>query len=122
MEATRLLQPQVGLTYDCDPTLNDYEVFEFCRQGYLMLEAVVEDEINQRMMEYIAAHPDEHQPLELLFADWFVDGVFKTPQAAGAVRALLGADLGKSEFQGGDDASESHNACCWEGDENLYKL
>lgn len=93
MEATRLPQPQVGLTYDCDPTLNDCEVFEFCRQGYLMLEAVVEDEINQRMMEYIAAHPDEHQPLELLFADWFVDGVFKNPQAAGAVRALLGADF-----------------------------
>ena len=93
METTILKQAQVGQTYDCEPTLNDQQVFKFCRQGYLMLEAVVGDDINQRMMEFIAQHPDEHQPLELLFEDWFVDGVFKNPQAAGAMRSLLGADF-----------------------------
>ena len=93
METTILKQAQVGQTYDCEPTLNDQQVFEFCRQGYLLLEAVVGDDINQRMMEFIAQHPDEHQPLELLFEDWFVDGVFKNPQAAGAVRSLLGVDF-----------------------------
>ena len=79
----------IGETYDCEPTLNDQQVFEFCRKGYLVLEGVVEDEVNHRMMDFVDEHP-EHQPLELLTEDWFVDGVFKNPQAAGAVRSLLG--------------------------------
>ena len=41
-----------------------------------MLEGVVEDEVNHRMMDFVDEHP-EHQPLELLTEDWFVDGVFK---------------------------------------------
>ena len=82
----------IGGTYDCEPTLNDQEVFEFCRKGYLVLEGVVEDAVNQRMMDFVDEHP-EHQPLELLTEDWFVDGVFKNPQAAGAVRSLLGRDF-----------------------------
>lgn len=82
----------IGGTYDCEPTLNDQQVFEFCRKGYLVLEGVVEDEVNQRMMDFVDEHP-EHQPLELLTEDWFVDGVFKNPQAAGAVRSLLGRDF-----------------------------
>ena len=44
------------------------------------------------MMDFVDEHP-EHQPLELLTEDWFVDGVFKNPQAAGAVRSLLGKDF-----------------------------
>ena len=82
----------IGETYDCEPTLNDQQVFEFCRKGYLVLEGVVEDEVNHRMMDFVDEHP-EHQPLELLTEDWFVDGVFKNPQAAGAVRSLLGKDF-----------------------------
>ena len=82
----------IGGTYDCEPTLNDQQVFEFCRKGYLALEGVVEDEVNHRMMDFVDEHP-EHQPLELLTEDWFVDGVFKNPQAAGAVRSLLGKNF-----------------------------
>ena len=41
----------IGGIYDCEPTLNDQEVFEFCRKGYLLLEGVVENEVNRRMME-----------------------------------------------------------------------
>ena len=44
------------------------------------------------MMDFVDQHP-EHQPLELLTEDWFVEGVFKNPQAAGAVRSLLGKDF-----------------------------
>lgn len=84
--------PQIAPTYDCAPTLTDREVFEFCRQGYLILEGVVPDEINQQTMSYIAGHT-EHQPMELLTEPWFVDGIFKNPAAAGAVRSLLGADF-----------------------------
>ncbi len=57
MEATRERQPRVGLTCDCEPALNDRQVFGFCRRGCLMLEAVVEDEINQRAMAFIAVYP-----------------------------------------------------------------
>ena len=30
-------------TYDCKPTLNDSEVLEVCKNGFLMLEGVVSD-------------------------------------------------------------------------------
>ena len=51
----------IGGAYDCEPTLKDQEVFEFCRKGYLLLEGVVEDAVNQRMMDFVDEHP-EHQP------------------------------------------------------------
>ena len=84
--------PHVGSVYDCEPTLNDQQVFEFCRNGYMILEGVVEDAVNRRMMAFVEAHP-EHQPLQVLSEDWFVDGVIKNQQAAGAVRSLLGPNF-----------------------------
>ena len=81
---------------DVAPTLNDTQVLEFCKQGYLMLEGVVPDSINRRVAEYLAAHPyptDDGGAFEddgLLQQPWFVDGVLLNPQAAGAVRSLLG--------------------------------
>ena len=81
-----------GPRHDCKPTLNDQQVFEFCRRGYLVLEGVVNAAVNDRMMAFIDEHPG-HQPLKILDEDWFVDGVLKNPQAAGAVRCLLGRDF-----------------------------
>lgn len=78
--------------YDCEPTLRDEQILEFCRDGYMFLEGVVDDEVNRRTMDYLAAHAD-HMPAEMLEEDWFVDGVFKNPQAAGAVRSLLGRNF-----------------------------
>ena len=81
---------------DLAPTLNDTQVLEFCKQGYLMLEGVVPDEINRRVTEYIAEHPYEaetggaFEDEGLLREQWFVDHVLLNPQAAGAVRSLLG--------------------------------
>ena len=37
-------------TYECPPTLTDTQVLEFCKKGFLMLEGVVPDEINQRTL------------------------------------------------------------------------
>ena len=34
-------------TYDCSPTLDDNGVLEFCKKGFLTLEAVVDDETNR---------------------------------------------------------------------------
>ena len=81
-----------GPTYDCEPTLNDEQILEFCRQGYLVLESVVDTEVNDRMMAFIDEHPG-HQPLEILDEEWFVEGIVKNPQAAGAVRSLLGRNF-----------------------------
>ena len=43
---TSLQQPEIGLPYDCEPTLNDEQVIEFCRRGFLMLEGVVGNRSN----------------------------------------------------------------------------
>lgn len=78
-------------TADCEPTLNDNQVLDFCRKGFLMLEAVVPKEINRRSVEFIEAHGGQHGAL--LKEDWFVEGVFLDPQAAGAVRSVLGKNF-----------------------------
>ena len=76
-------------TYDCSPTLTDQQVIEFCQNGFLILEAVVPDEINRRTLSFLDKHPSL-EPVEILDEDWFVESVIKNPQATGAVRSLLG--------------------------------
>ncbi len=79
-------------TYDCEPTLNDLQVLEFCHNGYLMLEGVVPDEINKRTTQFLEERTGERFG-EIVDEDWFVDNVLANPQAAGAVRSLLGKDF-----------------------------
>ena len=101
-------------TFDCAPTLTDSQVLEFCLDGYLVLEAVVPDEINQRTCDYLEGKlpvnprttPSgltlrdlerlrESGDLSVIFLeDWFLKHVLLNPQLAGALRALLGADIG----------------------------
>ena len=40
-------------TSDCDPTLNDSQVLEFCREGYLILPCVVPDEFTRLTCDYL---------------------------------------------------------------------
>ncbi len=80
-------------TYDCVPTLTDSQVLEFCKKGFLMLKGVVPDEINRRTVEYLDTNT-HYEPTEILEEDWFVDNVILNPQAAGAVRSLLGKNFG----------------------------
>ena len=80
-------------TYDCEPTLNDAQVLEFCKRGYLLLEGVVPDEVNRHTIEFMDADPSI-MPSEVLLEDWFREGVIENSQAAGAVRSLLGTDFG----------------------------
>jgi len=75
--------------YNCQPSLTDSEVFDFCKTGYIMLENVVSDDINQRTTNYI----EENGHRSLLNEGWFIEAVFQNPQAAGAVRSLLGANF-----------------------------
>ena len=78
--------------FDCEPTLNDSQVIDFCKNGFLMLEDVVSEEINRRTLEYVDANPSG-QPTGILLEDWFDHAVIKNPAAAGAVRSLLGQDF-----------------------------
>ena len=79
--------------YDCKPTLNDQQVMDFCRNGFMVLPSVVSEDINERTREFMAEHADSLEPVEILREDWFDQGVIKNPQAAGAVRSLLGRDF-----------------------------
>jgi hypothetical protein len=82
----------LGEIYDCEPTLTDQQVVEFCKNGFMMLEAVVPDEVNRRTTEFVGRNP-EIEPTAILDEEWFVDNVTKNAQAAGAVRSLLGKDF-----------------------------
>ena len=78
--------------YNCEPTLTDTQVLEFCKNGFLMLEGVVPEEINRRTFDFVEAH--EHiMPSEILREDWFVQNVILNSAVTGAVRSLLGRDF-----------------------------
>jgi len=79
-----------GAYVDCAPTLTDREVIDFCRNGYLMLPGVVPDDVNRKVVEYLDTVDDTYEPTPIMKQDWFVEGVLMNPQAAGAVRSLLG--------------------------------
>ena len=76
-------------TYSCAPATTDDDLICYCRNGYWILEGVVPDEINRRAMDYLDAHPIS-EPSEILKEDWFIENVICNPEAAGAVRSLLG--------------------------------
>lgn len=79
-------------TYDCPATLTDTQVLEFCKHGFLMLPAVVDEAINRRTVAYVDGNPAS-EPVDILREAWFLDNVICNPQAAGAVRSLLGKNF-----------------------------
>ena len=101
-------------TFDCAPTLTDSEVLDFCHEGYLVLEGVVPDEVNQRTCDYLDGKlpidpiliPDgltrqdleamraTKEPSGIVLEDWFIEHVLLNPRLAGALRSLLGANVG----------------------------
>ena len=103
-----------GWTFDCEPTMTDSQVLQFCRDGCLMLRGVVPDEINQRSCDWldgkIPAEPSfipdgmtdaemerirtSHEPSTIFLEEWFIEHVLLNPQVAGIMRSLLGAVVG----------------------------
>ena len=79
-------------TTDCKPTLTDSQVLDFCRNGYLYLEGVVDDEVNLKATDYCNAE-EHYEPSGILQEDWFIEGVILNEQASGAIRSLLGANF-----------------------------
>ena len=79
-------------TYDCEPTLTDSQVLDFCKNGYLLLEGVVPDEINRMTTDYLQGDVF-YEPTGIIDEKWFIDEVILNRVAAGAVRSLLGANF-----------------------------
>lgn len=82
-------------THDCEPTLTDTQVLEFCKNGYHMIEAAVPPEINERVVAAMDEQWDRggRQMHSFTEQDWFVESVLCNPAAAGAARSLLGANF-----------------------------
>ena len=78
--------------YNCEPTLTDTQVLEFCKNGFLMLEEVIPEDINRRTFDFMAGNP-LIMPSEILREDWFVQNVILNSTVTGAVRSLLGANF-----------------------------
>lgn len=74
-------------TYDCAPTMTDTQVLEFCRQGFLLLEAVVPDEINRSTVAYYEEQNGATPP-------GYIEHVALNPHVVGIVRSLLGKNFG----------------------------
>ena len=101
-------------TFDCEPTLNDSQVLEFCREGHLLLKGVVPDEINERTCDWlegkIPATPlfmpegmteedlnrirATHEPSTIFLEDWFIEHVLLNVELVGIMRSLLGRHVG----------------------------
>ncbi|HHZ90652.1 TPA: hypothetical protein EYN65_09015 [Candidatus Poribacteria bacterium] len=105
---------EVDRSFDCEPTLTDSQVLEFCHNGFLVLKGVVDDETNQLTCAYlngeIPSNPsfipksltnedldrirNSHEPSTLLLERWFIKNVLLNSQLAGALRSLLGKNVG----------------------------
>lgn len=83
-------------TFDCEASLNDYELLEWCRSGYLMLEGVVSDPVNQLVMEHCERHAGKSAEIPIS-EPWFVEAVVLNPVVTGVVRSLLGREFAYSE-------------------------
>jgi hypothetical protein len=100
--------------FDCQPTLTDSQVLDFCREGYLFLHGVVPQQINEKTCAYLEGrlppHPgwlppgwsaqdiervrQSHEPSTIFLEDWFIEHVLLNEHLAGAMRSLLGAHVG----------------------------
>lgn len=101
-------------SFDCQPSLDDEQVLDFCRQGYLLLEGVVPAQTNRRTRDYlegkIAAEPAylpqgmdhadieriraSHEPSSIFLEEWFLRDVLLNERLAGVMRSLLGPGVG----------------------------
>ena len=97
------------------PTLTDTQVLQFCRDGFLTLEGVVPDENQPTLMRLLERKNTDqppvtflkgltaadlerirnsHEPSTILLEDWFIEHVLLNEQLAGALRSLLGKNVG----------------------------
>lgn len=105
---------QAAWQFDCEPTMTDSQVLEFCREGYILLQGAVDDGVNEKARAWLdgtlPANPvfvpegmttqdlerirGSHEPSGIFLEEWFLEGVLLQPELAGIMRSLLGANVG----------------------------
>ena len=123
-------------TFDCNPTLTDSQVLDFCINGYMMLEGVIPDEINQRTCDYLdgisPANPisipdglsekdlerirNSHEPSSIFLEDWYLEHVLLNPTLCGVMRSLLGRSVGLPVLASLHKSDSPQNAQGWHQD------
>lgn len=106
-----------GKTFDCTATLTDYQVLEFCKNGYLLLENVVPEEVNRLSVEY-CDQDEYYEPTGILAQNWFHEGVICNLAAAGAVRSLLGPEFHLPILMSNHRVEAPFDAAGWHVDGN----
>ncbi len=101
-------------TFDCEATLTDAQVLQFCRDGFLLLKGVVSQETNERTCAWLdgdlppnpsyipagrtaanlEAMRTTNEPTAIMLEDWFTHGVLLNRELGGALRSLLGRNVG----------------------------
>ena len=104
-------------THDCPATLTDTEVLDFCKNGYLLLEGVVPDEVNRLSVDY-CDQDDYYEPTGILAEDWFHQHVICNPAAASAVRSLLGPHFHLPVLMSNHRVAAPFDATGWHVDGN----
>ena len=84
-------------TFDCEPTLSDLDVLAFCQTGFLMLNGIVPEDINKRVVEYYEQEdrPSGGPPIK---EQWYLDNVQLNPRLTGVLRSLLGRNFGYFDY------------------------
>ena len=70
------------------PTLNDHDVLEFCKNGFLALKGVIPQSTNDWVFEQLDR--DDGHETDLADSERFVNEVFLNPAVTGVIRSLLG--------------------------------
>lgn len=73
---------------DIQPTMTDDDVMDFVALGYVLHEAVVEDDFNQKCLDLEGGRANA-----LITSDEFIQAVLLNPKIAGTARSLLGKDF-----------------------------
>ncbi|MGY8827265.1 MAG: phytanoyl-CoA dioxygenase family protein [Candidatus Latescibacterota bacterium] len=101
-------------TFDCPPTLNDAQVLQFCREGYILLPGIVPEDTNRRTCDWLEGKIDaepsympdglstadlerirsSHEPSSIFIEEWFRRDVLLNEHLVGIMRSLLGAHVG----------------------------
>ena len=70
------------------PTLNDHDVLEFCKNGFLALKGVIPQSTNDWVFEQLDR--DDGHETDLADSERFVNEVFLNPAVTGVIRSVLG--------------------------------
>ena len=106
--AAQKMNGGVMTTYDCEPSLSDIDVSDFCVREFTILDSIVPPVINTRTLNYLEDYYAKQEPkiweqtatlsTAIFTEEWFKDNVTLHPLVAGAIRSLLGKNFALPDF------------------------